>query len=497
MRAKHLFPAPHGGPVVFLAALLLLSGAACLLTQPALAGGGQHGKHHKAKIVKNHGYKIKSGKNRTYRVKPHKAKPFRTRAPRAITPVSRPHRTTPSVKGVGATMERRQVIRVRSSHPSRPHAMAPRAQSRPATSMKRRVAPKRIGTRQELTAHLRPEPRVPRAELARFRTQHARTVSRQAPQRLRHEPAARPSPPAIQRTSRPVRAVVRPAPMSRRQPSRTGGRNRQLSLQSPNQDRPVSTRASSSAATRAAVATPRPPHARAPKQRIREARQVHPERHPFSSFYTRSHTRRLTMWERRTGRHLPARQLRHAVHAPQRLGDHQAAFDRHHHARKHHRVRHGQHAHARHHRHHRHHHRLAHMHHHHHHHHHHAVLAYSYFPIFHPLYGWYDPWPHAIFAYYGYWPGWIYDVPPWLRWRFWIAHYRLYGSYPHAYCPHSVAVLAYLGYAGAGDYDNDYDDDGNAYAYVDYDDEDDGYAEDSEWYDEDGDDLSDDCPDDD
>ena len=100
-----------------------------------------------------------------------------------------------------------------------------------------------------------------------------------------------------------------------------------------------------------------------------------------------------------------------------------------------------------------------------------------------------------IFAYYGYWPGWIYDVPPWLRWRFWIAHYRLYGGYPHASCPHSAAVLAYLGYAGDGDdYVHDYDDDDydDAFAYA-------GHTDDGAdaYYGEEDDGDYDDCPDDD
>ncbi|GIX17560.1 MAG: hypothetical protein KatS3mg119_1746 [Rhodothalassiaceae bacterium] len=86
-----------------------------------------------------------------------------------------------------------------------------------------------------------------------------------------------------------------------------------------------------------------------------------------------------------------------------------------------------------------------HRHHHHHHPAYHGVVTYRYFPVFHPLYGWYDPWPWRIYAYYGFWPAWIYDVPPWLRWRFWIAHYRLYGYYPHDHCAHGLRVMAHLG----------------------------------------------------
>ncbi len=485
MVGMHLFPARHGGPVGLLAALLLLGAATGLVAQPALAGGGPHGKHHKAKIAKSRVYKAKSSKRSIHKIKPHKVKAFRPRAPRPTAPVSRSQRATWRVTGAQPVENRRQVAQGSSHRPSKAYRITPRAQPRPAPPRKRVTVPKRIETRRELMAHLRPEPKVPRAELERFQDHDARPRTHRSPQRLRHKTAGQPSRPVTRRTPQSVPAVSPPLPKSHRQPIQTDSQNRQRFLQAAHEDRPASTVLPSSAVSRAAIAK-RSPHATARKQPPRVNRRVRPERHPFSS-----HTRRLTMWERRTGHLRLGRQPYHAAHASPQPSGHRAVRRARHHARPHHRIRHERHWQARHHRHHRHHHRLAHGY--RHHHLPHTVIVYSYFPVFHPLYGWYDPWPRAIFAYYGHWPGWIYDLPPWLRWRFWIAHYRLYGGYPHEYCPHHAAVLAYLGYAGDGDYDDDdYDD---AFAYANYDDGNYGYG--GYGYDEDGDDRDDDCPDDD
>ena len=132
------------------------------------------------------------------------------------------------------------------------------------------------------------------------------------------------------------------------------------------------------------------------------------------------------------------RRARHHVESEYAAGRHPPVLEAedHHALREAHAARHAR---IRHHRH------DVHRHHHHHPPAYHGVVTYRYFPVFHPLYGWYDPWPWRIYAYYGFWPAWIYDVPPWLRWRFWIAHYQLYGYYPHDHCAHGVRVMAHLG----------------------------------------------------
>ncbi len=469
MIGMRLFPIGSRGALVLLAAFLVLSGAGGLLIQPALAGGGHHGKPHKVKAVKS----------KVYRTRPRKAKALKIRPVRTMARGSRPHGIAPADIRISRPKKKlQQPLQTRAVPRPKLRAVPAHARAHPPSSSL--ASSKPLKARRGLPSRPEPDLRVPSEVRAGLRTRHMRSASHRHTRRAGHEVSSRTVRPIVRSIPHRPLSAARPLPASHRQTIRPD-RARKRPLPGAGKDRAGAVAPLSPAVARGAPDAAPAVHGLPGRVRAREDLRLKPDLHPF-----RQPGRRLTMWERRTGRPAPVHQLRHLAPAPERVHDRRAAHRARHHARKHARARHKAHRHARHHRHH--HHRLVHGHRHYHYHHHHAILAYSYFPIFHPVYGWYDPWPHAIFAYYGHWPVWIHDVPPWLRWRFWVAHYRLYGSYPHEYCPHSVAVLAYLGYAG----DDDGYDDGYDYA----DDYDGDYADD---YDEVayGGEADEDCPDDD